>query len=148
MQTTACFRGKFGSTEYYQTKMSAGDLINTVGFAKEMPEYEELTADEKIQRDLDINRVIMEMVPYITEDPDRFFSSIVVDIYQGFEDVEFEPLENVNDFTLFVSTSMETKAGRVSRLSFILVKKSWDDLASLEIINTVSFEKNLAFHKQ
>lgn len=95
MQTIACFRGKFGSTEYYQTKMSAGDLINTVGFAKEMPEYEEMTADEKIQRDLDINRVIMEMVPYITDDPDRFFSSIVVDIYQGYEDVEFEPLENV-----------------------------------------------------
>lgn len=60
MQTIACFKGKFGSTEYYQTKMSAGTLINTVGFAKEMSEYSEMTADEKIQRDLDVNRVVME----------------------------------------------------------------------------------------
>lgn len=95
MQTIACFKGKFGSTEYYQTKMSAGTLINTVGFAKEMSEYSEMTADEKIQRDLDVNRVVMEMVPYITEDKDRFYSSIVVDIYKGWEEIEFEPLEHV-----------------------------------------------------
>lgn len=57
----ACFRGRFGSTEYFQTKMSAGTLVNSVGFAKEMPGYDEMTADEKIQRDLDLNRVILEM---------------------------------------------------------------------------------------
>lgn len=95
MQTIACFRGKFGNTEYYQTKMSAGTLVNTVGFAKEMSEYSEMTADEKIQRDLDVNRVVMEMVPYITEDMERFYSSIVVDIYKGWEDIEFESLESV-----------------------------------------------------
>lgn len=95
MQTIACFKGNFGSTEYYQTKMSAGTLINTVGFAKEMSEYSEMTADEKIQRDLDVNRVVMEMVPYITQDKDRFYSSIVVDIYKGWEEIEFEPLEHV-----------------------------------------------------
>ena len=95
MQTIACFKGKFGNTEYFQTKMSAGTLINTVGFAKEMSEYNEMTADEKIQRDLDVNRVIMEMVPYITEDSERFYSSIVIDIYKGWEQIEFEPLESV-----------------------------------------------------
>ena len=95
MQTIACFKGKFGSTEYFQTKMSAGDLINTVGFAAEMPEFNDMTADEKIQRDLNINRVVMEIVPYIAEDPDRFFSTIVVDIYHGWEDIEFEPLDDV-----------------------------------------------------
>lgn len=95
MQTIACFKGKFGSTEYFQTKMSAGTLINTVGFAKEMPEYSEMTPDEKIQRDLNINRVVTQMVPYITEDKDRFYGSIVVDIYQGWEEIEFEPLEHV-----------------------------------------------------
>ena len=68
MQTIACFKGKFGSTEYYQTKMSAGTLINTVGFAKEMSEYSEMTADEKLTqlrdaqmpniKDLDIFKTI------------------------------------------------------------------------------------------
>lgn len=95
MQTISCFKGICGSTEYYQTKMSAGDLINTVGFAAEMPEFDNMTADEKVQRDLNINRVIMEMVPYITDDPDRFYSTIVVDIYQGWEDIEFEALEEI-----------------------------------------------------
>lgn len=108
MQTIACFKGKFGTTEYYQTKMAAGTLINIVGFAKEMSEYDEMTADEKIQRNLDVNRVVNEMVPYITEDKDRFYSSIVVDIYKGWENITFEPLKDViNKLPLAYGNSLD-----------------------------------------
>lgn len=95
MITIPVVRGKLGTTEYFQTKMKAGDLIANVGFVSESPECDEITADDKLQRDLNIPRVVTEIVPYITEDPDRFFGSLVVDIYMGWKEVEFDPLEDV-----------------------------------------------------
>lgn len=95
MQTSCVQRGKMGSTEYFLGKMPAGQLIDTVGLAAEMPEWEGMTADEKMQREPDINRVCNEIVPYFTNDTDRFFGCVVVDIYQGFDDVIYEPITNI-----------------------------------------------------
>ena len=95
MQTACVQRGKLGSTEYFLGKMPAGQLIDTVGLAAEMPEWEGMTADEKMQREPDINRVCNEIVPYFTNDNDRFFGCVVVDIYQGYDDVIYEPITNI-----------------------------------------------------
>lgn len=97
MSTLGCIRGKMGTTTYYLVKMTAGDLINSVGVAKELPEWPEMTAEEKMQREFDIKRIIEEIVPYITEDPDRFFPSLIVDIFSGFEDIAFETLSDALD---------------------------------------------------
>ena len=64
---------------YYIGKMRAGELIDNVGFAAELPEWSEMTADEKMQRQPDITRVINEIVPYVIEDPDRFFKMCIRD---------------------------------------------------------------------
>lgn len=48
-----------------------------------------------MQRELDRNRVIKEIVPYLQEDPDRFFGALIVDIYRGWELLEFEELSEV-----------------------------------------------------
>lgn len=95
MATIGCIKAKMGSTEYYIAKMSAGELIDRVGIAKEMPEWPEMTSEEKMQRECDIRRIVDEIVPYVVEDPDRFFSSLIVDIYMGFENITFEPLSDV-----------------------------------------------------
>lgn len=95
MATFGCIKAKLGSTDYYITKMSAGQLIDSVGFAVEMPEWEEMTADEKIQRSLEVNRVVTEIVPYVIEDPDKFFGSLIIDIYKGYENIVFEPVTKV-----------------------------------------------------
>ena len=95
MQTACVQRGKLGSTEYFLGKMPAGQLIDTVGLAAEMPEWEGMTADEKMQREPDINRVCNEIVPYFRNDNDRFFGCVVVDIYQGYDDVIYEPITNI-----------------------------------------------------
>lgn len=95
MQTACVQRGKLGTTEYFLGKMPAGQLIDTVGLAAEMPEWEGMTADEKMQREPDINRVCNEIVPYFTNDKDRFFGCVVVDIYQGYDDVIYEPITNI-----------------------------------------------------
>lgn len=37
MKTIGCIRAKLGSTPYYMAKMPAGELIDCVGIAKELP---------------------------------------------------------------------------------------------------------------
>lgn len=95
MNTVGCIKAKMGSTRYYIAKMTAGQLIDSVGFATEMPEWEEMSADEKMQRTLDVNRVVTEIVPYIIDDPDRFFGSLIVDIYSGYDRLIFESVDKV-----------------------------------------------------
>lgn len=90
MATLGCIKGQMGTTISYMAKMSAGELIDRVGIAKELPEWPDMTAEEKMQRECDIKRVVNEIVPYITEDPDRFFPSLIIDIFSGFEEIEFE----------------------------------------------------------
>lgn len=95
MQTICVQKCKLGSTEYYLAKMPAGELVDTVGLAAEMPEWEGMTADEKMQREPDINRVVNEIVPYFVEDEDRFFGCIIVDIFSGYDDMIYEPITEI-----------------------------------------------------
>lgn len=88
-------RCKMGSTTYYVATMKAGQLIRTVGFASELPNWDDMSIDEKIQRSLADDRVRSEIVPYLQRDPDRFFGSLIVDIYKGWETLKFEPLREV-----------------------------------------------------
>lgn len=74
MATLGCIQAKMGQTPYYICKMAA---------------------EEKMQRECDIKRIVEEIVPYVTDDPDRFFSSLIVDIYSGFDEICFEPLSTV-----------------------------------------------------
>lgn len=84
MKTIWAQRAKLGSTVYYIAKMPVEELVNSVGLAIELPEWKDMTPDEKMQREPDINRVVNEICPYFIEDQDRFFGSLIVDIYSGF----------------------------------------------------------------
>ncbi len=95
MATLGCIKAKMGNTTYYMTKIKAGELIDKVGIAKELPEWENMTVDEKMQREYDIKRIVEEIVPYVVDDPDRFFGSLIIDVFKGFDDIEFEPLTDV-----------------------------------------------------
>ena len=90
MVTIGVQKAKLGSTVYYIGKMRAGELIDNVGFAAELPEWSEMTADEKMQRQPDITRVIN-----VIEDPDRFFNSLIIDVFSGYDELDFEPVSQV-----------------------------------------------------
>lgn len=90
MATIGCIQAKMGNTPYYIAKMSAGELIDRVGIAKELPEWSDMSADEKMQREYDLKRIVEDMVPYIVDDPDRFFGSLIIDIFSGFDEIVFE----------------------------------------------------------
>lgn len=97
MQTLWAQRATLGSTTYYTTKMTVEELVNTVGLAIELPEWKDMTPDEKMQREPDINRIVNEICPYFIEDKDRFFGSLIVDIYSGYDHIIFEPITKFVD---------------------------------------------------
>lgn len=107
MTTWACIRGKMGTTEYYLLKLKAGALINSVGYASQMVEWDDMDIDEKIQRELDDKRVVNEIVPYLIQDEDRFFGSFIVDVYRGWEDIAFESLSSISKVPKAYENKME-----------------------------------------
>lgn len=90
MTTLASTRAKMGSTTYYLAKMKASLLSGMVQTARDAyPDWDSLTIEERIQRELNKKRVLQEIVPYLNEHEDRFFGSIIV-LVEG--NMEFEPI--------------------------------------------------------
>lgn len=87
--TIPCIRGKLGSTPYYLGTMKAEEIVGMAKPASRLNEWEEFTIEERMQRELNDKRVRDEIAPYIANDPDRFFGSLVVLVYEpdifGFE---------------------------------------------------------------
>lgn len=44
-------KARIGSTDYYIAKMELEELVNSVGLAIELPEWKDMTPDEKMQRE-------------------------------------------------------------------------------------------------
>ena len=109
MKTIWAQKARMGSTEYYLAKMPLEELVNSVGLAIEFPEWKDMTPDEKMQREPDINRVVNEICPYFIEDPDRFFNSLIIDVHSGYDDIKFDPISKYvkEDVTLAYEVSMK-----------------------------------------
>lgn len=87
-------KGQFGSTEFYLVTMPAKELAERLVIPKEMPEWEDMTLEERFQRDVNYGRVKEHIAPYLAHDPDRFFGAFIVDIFNG-DGVEFEPITQI-----------------------------------------------------
>ena len=91
MTTVAAQRLKMGSTTYFLASMTAGELVTRVRTAEEvLTDWDNLSIEDRIQRNINKKRLQEEIVPYIAGHPDRFFGSVIV-LLDG--DVEFESLE-------------------------------------------------------
>lgn len=88
-------KGKMGENTYYITTMKANTLINTVGYACEMEKWPDMSVDERMQREVKGDRVVSEIVPYIINDPEWFFGSLIIDIYSGWDRVSFQNIQEV-----------------------------------------------------
>ncbi len=84
-------KGKFGSTDFWLVTMPAKELADRLVIPKEMSEWEDLTLEERFQRDVNYARVKAHIAPYLANDPDRFFGAFIVAIFNG-ENVSFEPI--------------------------------------------------------
>ena len=91
--TIPAMRARFGSIEYYVTTMRAEELVQKLKIPSELPEWEEMTIEERFQREINYTRVKKHIAPYLVNDPDRFFGSLIVDMYNS-DGIEFEPIGN------------------------------------------------------
>lgn len=91
--TVPCIKGKMGNTTFYETKMSVRELITVVRPANELDEWATMGVAEKMQREPNNSRIEKEIVPYYVGTADRFFSSLVVLIYNA--EVSYDPLQGI-----------------------------------------------------
>lgn len=87
-------RGKFGSTEYFVVTMPAKELTDKLVIPKELEEWDDMTIEERFQREVNYNRVKKHIAPYLAGDDDRFFGAFIVDIYNA-DGVDFEPVTSI-----------------------------------------------------
>lgn len=93
MTTLAVTRARMGSTTYYLGKMKASQLSGMVQTARDaFPDWDNLTIEERIQREVNKKRVLEEIVPYLNESADRFFGSLIV-LIDG--QIDFEPISQI-----------------------------------------------------
>ena len=84
-------QGAFGSTEFFIVTMPAKELTERLVVPKDVPGWEEMSIEERFQRDIDFNRVRKQIAPYLASDEDRFFGAFVVSMLHA-DEMEFEPL--------------------------------------------------------
>lgn len=94
--------GQMGELDFYVTSMKLGELARNVGYAeRDLGGGAEAPPDLLRQRKLNLTRVRQEMKPYLTENPDHFFSALTVEVIRPGEatnDVNFVPSADNPDF--------------------------------------------------
>ena len=81
MNIYPAIKGTMGRWQYYTVKMSMRELADNVNFAADI--YDDRTLDDAIQRVLNESRIKTDIVTYLINQPDRFFSSVVVAALHG-----------------------------------------------------------------
>lgn len=84
-------QGKMGSTKYWLVTMPAKELTERLTIPKNIEGWEDLSIEERYQREIDYRRVRRQIAPYLMTDDDRFFGAFIVSITNP-DSVEFEPL--------------------------------------------------------
>ena len=93
--TVAAMKGKLGSTEYFVIAMKAKELVEKTIIPSEMEGWENLTLEEREQRDINYTRVRNQIAPYLANDKDRFFGAIILTA-KNFDPLSaFEPIADV-----------------------------------------------------
>ena len=93
MATRPVIVGKMGTTTFYETTMTAHELAGSVRAARDTDDWASASIDERIQRDVNLNRVKNTIVPYLANHPDRFFGSFI--ILARADTLSFEPLTDI-----------------------------------------------------
>lgn len=91
----SAMKARLGDTEYYILSMKAQDLVKSVTIPRELDGWENLSVEDRYQRDLNYNRVKTQIAPYFATDSTRFFGAIIVAAMNFGEEVEFEPLSDI-----------------------------------------------------
>ena len=90
MITLPAQRLKMGSTTYFLASMPAHQLAMVAKSpSRDLPEWEDMSVEDRFQREVNTKRLHDEVIPYLATHPDRFFGSVIV-LVEG--DITFEEL--------------------------------------------------------
>ena len=92
--TIPAMRGKLGSTEYFIVTMKGKDVADKMKAAVEVEGWDDLSLEQKYQREINFKRVREDIAPYLAKDEDRFFGALIVAV-QNSGNMEFEPVKEV-----------------------------------------------------
>ena len=84
-------QGRMGTTDYWIVTMPAKELTERLTIPENVEGWEDMSVEERYQRDINYRRVRDQIAPYLTNDEDRFFGSFIVSIIHP-DQVAFEPL--------------------------------------------------------
>ena len=90
--TIPAMRGKLGSTEYFIATMKAKDVADKMRSAVEVEGWDDLSLEQKYQREINLKRVKTDIAPYLARDEDRFFGCLIVAVQNG-QNMEYEPVK-------------------------------------------------------
>ena len=93
--TIPALQGKFGTNEYWLTTMNVAEFVRAARMPMEMPDWDDLSLEERYQRDIHIGRIRKSIAPYFAKDPHRFSSALVLAVTNP-EEIVFEPLSEVS----------------------------------------------------
>lgn len=113
--TVAAMKGKLGNADYFILAMKAGHLARQATIPSEMEGWDNVTMEEREQREINYNRVKKQIAPYLAKDKDRFFGAIILTA-ENFDPNNFEPLSAV--VTKGLPKLYETEATRMGFLTF------------------------------
>lgn len=92
--TVFAIKGKLGSTEYFVITMKAGEVVSNIRIPKDIDGWDDLGIEQRYQREINDIRVKNFIAPYLANDKDRFFGSLLVTM-QNSDEIVFEPLTDV-----------------------------------------------------
>ena len=95
-QEFPALQGEMGSRTYWVTVWPWGFVRTMIEYAQDLPDYRSLPPAEKIQREVNHSRVQKRIVPYILNNDDRFFGSLIVE-GRGSKP-EFHPIEGFSGY--------------------------------------------------
>ena len=87
-------RGTFGTTEYYIITMPAKELTERLVVPRNIEGWEDLSIQERYQREISYSRVKRQIAPYLVEDDDRFFGAFIVSMLNA-DELQFEPITDI-----------------------------------------------------
>ena len=116
-------KGKIGNTVYYEGTMKVQDFVNSVSLPSDMDEWGNSSIEERMQRNPDTKRIDTQLAPYIANERDRFFGSVIVLIYS--KKIRFEPIKK---YASHIPQSYQSSTGN---MGFLII----DEGASMIVLD-------------
>ena len=92
--TFPAMKAKLGDTDYFILAMKAKELVEKAIIPSEMEDWDDMSLEEREQRDINYGRVRNQIAPYLANDKGRFFGAIIL-AAKHFNPNNFEPIGRV-----------------------------------------------------